>query len=1158
MFNKRLITMVTNARRYIGADVALQWIALVANIALFVLIGLFLQGLLEGTLQTTQIVILLVVALVTLIVRFLCQMGAQRMGQKAANVAKSTIRQAIYAKLVDLGPSYRENVTSSEALQVSVEGVEHLEAYFGSYLPQLFYAVAAPLTLFACLTPLSLPTAIILLVCVPLIPLSIVAVQRIAKRVMGNYWGSYTDLGSFFLESIQGLTTLKIFQADERRHEAMNREAENFRQATMRLLVMQLNSITVMDLFAFCGAAVGIIMALVQFSQGNASFGAVFAIIFLSAEFFLPMRALGSFFHTAMSGMAAADRMFKILDTPAPPSGERAIDSGNVEIECHGISYSYDGERDVLHDVDVTIPQGSFVGITGESGSGKSTLAGILSGSLDRYTGEISIGGIPLRDISRASLRETITYVPFASYLFEGTVASNLRLAKPDATDEQLWDVLRRCRLEGLVRSAGGLEAPVVTEGANLSGGQRQRLAMARALLHDTPIYILDEATSNIDVESEAAIIELVKELSSAKTVIMITHRLAALREAERIYVLADGRVVESGTHDELSATGGAYGRLWNEQSRLETFARTAIADSRETAITCEEPGEDGDAASIPEAIGGSQRSHLSIMAKLLRLVTPLLPTLAVAIMLGVLGFGAAIFLTVFASYGLLDLAGQNAGIGWMTAAVAVAICGIVRGPLHYGEQLCNHYLAFRILALVRNRLFAVMRKLAPAKLEGHDKGNLVSLMTSDVELLEVFFAHTISPAAIALIVSVGMTVFIAFQSPILAALAACAYLMMGVAVPWLTSRSAGRLGNGVRRHIGAMSTFVLDSLRGLPEILQFGCAQERRHELEARTHDLMEVEDSLKRRTAYSMALTGALVMVFDLAMLALAAFLVATGQLAFGPALLAVAALMSSFGPVIAVANLGTTLQQTLACGNRVLDLLAEEPVIEEAHDGQSIDGFTGAELRSVDFAYDGTPILEDVNLTIEPGSIVRIAGKSGAGKSTLLKLLMRFWDADGGRVEVSGHNVRHVNTSALRNVEGFMTQETFLFDGTIRDNLLIAKPQATDDELREVLEKVSLASFVDRLPGSLDTPIGTIGNSLSGGERQRLGLARVLLHDAPLVLLDEPTSNLDSLNEAVILHSLSENRDGKTIVLVSHRPSAASIADKTYAIQTRGRQS
>lgn len=1158
MFNKRLIAMVTNAHRYIGADVALQWMALMANIALFVLIGLFLQGLLEGTLQTTQVVILFVVALVTLIVRFLCQTGAQRMGQRAAAAAKSSIRQMIYAKLVNLGPSYREKITPGEALQISVEGVEHLESYFGSYLPQLLYAVVAPLTLFACLAPLSLPTAIVLLICVPLIPLSIIAVQRIAKRVMGSYWGSYTDLGSFFLESIQGLGTLKILQADQRRHEAMNQEAESFRQATMRLLVMQLNSITVMDLFAFCGAAVGIVMALVQLSQGHASFGSVFSIIFLSAEFFLPMRALGSFFHTAMSGMAAADRMFKILDTPAPPSGDRVIDRNNAEIECRGISYAYDNGRNVLHDVDVFIPQGSFIGITGESGSGKSTLAGILSGLLDRYAGEVSIGGIPLRDVSRDSLHETITYVPFASYLFEGTVASNLRLAKPSATDEELWDVLRRCRLEGLVRCAGGLEATIAAEGTNLSGGQRQRLAMARALLHDTPIYILDEATSNIDAESEEAIIDLVRRLANTKTVIMITHRLAALKDTACIYVLADGGVIESGTHNDLSAAGGVYGRLWDEQSRLESFTQTAAMDTEQTAIICEELEEDGTVAGTFEAIGGSRRSHLSVMASLLRLVAPLLPVLVVAIVLGVLGFGAAIFLTVFASYGLLDLIGQGTGMAWTVASVAVVICGIVRGPLRYGEQLCNHYLAFRVLALVRDRLFAVMRKLAPARLDGRDKGNLVSLMTSDVELLEVFFAHTISPAVIALVVSVGMTVFIAFQSPILALLAACAYLVMGVAVPWLSSRSAGMLGDGVRHHIGAMNTFVLDSLRGLPEILQFGRAKERCHELEARTHRLMEVEDSLKRRTAYSMALTGALVMGFGLAMIALAAFLVTSGQLAFGPALLAVAALMSSFGPVIAVANLGTTLQQTLACGNRVLNLLAEEPAVAEVHDGEDIDDFTGAELQSVSFSYDGTPILDDVNLTINPGSIVRITGRSGAGKSTLLKLLMRFWDADDGRVEVSDHDVRRVNTPALRSMEGFMTQETFLFDGTIRDNLLMARPQATDDELYNALEKVSLADFVKHLPKGLDTPIGDAGGGLSGGERQRLGLARVLLHDAPFILLDEPTSNLDSLNEAVILRSLSENRDGKTIVLVSHRPSAAHIADKVYAVQTKGRQS
>ncbi len=846
MFDKRLLKLVPKARFLIAVDVFLQWIALMANIAVFVVIGFFLQQLLDGRLELSNVVTLLMLAIGALFVRFGCQMGAQRFGQKAAQTAKTTIRQAVYNKLTNLGPAYRESISTGEALQISVEGVEHLESYFGLYLPQLFYAVVAPLTLFICLAPLSFPTALTLFICVPFIPLSIVAVQKIAKRVMGQYWGTYTDLGAMFLESIQGLSTLKVFQADEARHTKLNTEAETFRQATMRLLVMQLNSITVMDLFAFGGAAIGIIVALNQMAQGSATLGAVFTIIFLSAEFFLPLRALGSFFHTAMSGMAAADKMFALLDTPNPLRGTRSVDSHKVDIECRNVGYSYDGERTVLEAVDLAIPQGSFVGITGESGSGKSTLAGIISGSLDRYSGAVYINKVELKEISQASLHEIITYVSFASYLFEGTIRSNLLLAKPQATNEELWGVLERCKLAEFVKASGGLDAPVAPEGANLSGGQRQRLAMARALLHDTPVYVLDEATSNIDVESEAAIISLAQELAADKTVIMITHRLAALKNADVIFVMENGRVVEQGSHAALvaeneGALSGVYQRLWAQQSELEAFASQArdIADPAGSADAADGTDAASDDTADDIKTPYCRRSHLAVMFELLKLTKPLLPVMALAIFLGVVGFAAAIFLTVFAVFGLLDLSGLNAGIGWVAAAIAVAICGVVRGPLRYGEQLCNHYLAFKILALVRDRLFAVMRQLAPAKLEGRNKGNLVSMVTSDVELLEVFYAHTISPALIVLIVSIGMVIFIGFQSPVLAVVAALAYVTLGILVPWISSKSAGTLGRDVRDRIGLMNTFVLDSLRGFPEILQFGRAQIRSRQL--REHMLQE-----------------------------------------------------------------------------------------------------------------------------------------------------------------------------------------------------------------------------------------------------------------------------------------------------------------------------
>lgn len=1161
--------MVPGAVKFIVADVALQWVALACNIALFVVIGLFLRATLEGAADAGMAIGVFAASAAAIVVRMVCQTAAQRMGRKAASCAKCSIRQQVYDKLAALGPAYSETVATAVAVQVSVEGAEQLESYFGQYLPQLFYALLAPLTLFVALSPLSLPAAVALLVCVPLIPASIVCVQKIARRTMRNYWGSYTDLGSMFLEAIQGLTTLKIYSADARKHEEMNGAAESFRKATMRLLTMQLNSITVMDLFAFGGAAVGMIAVLWQFSCGAATFAAAFSIVFLSSEFFIPMRTLGSFFHTAMGGMAAAEKMYAILDAPLPVDGACEVDPHDARVECRGVGYSYDGKRQVLEGVDFSAPCGSFIGVTGESGSGKSTLAGILSGANARYVGEVSIGGIDLRDISAESLRKTITTVPFSSYVFSRErFARTCCLPSPTRATRSCGGVLAKCRLASFVRESGGLDMEIAAEGANLSGGQRQRLAFARALLHDSPIYIFDEATSNIDAESEAAIISAARELAGRHTVIMISHRLSAIEQADAIYVLEQGKLAEHGTHSQLLAREGAYARLWESQSQLEAFAQ-GDGDAASSAVTpsavsgvdaLEMPGEAGEpvCAAGTDRRGASgtaaprRRSNFSIMARLVGLTRPLLPVMALAIVLGVLGFLAAIFLTVFAAYGLLGAADAWGALPMGAACALVVVCGVVRGPLRYGEQLCNHYLAFKILALVRDKVFGKMRTLAPAKLEGRDKGDLVSLLTGDIELLEVFYAHTLSPAAIALVVSVVMVAFTATLSPLLALYAAFSYAVVGIAVPWISSKASGTGGREVRDAIGSMNAFVLDSLRGLRETLQFGRADDRARELACRMSSLAKVEGRLKDRTAAAMAATGAVVLALDMGMLLAAMHLANGGTIAFGPAAIACAALMSSFGPVIAVANLGSTLQQTLASGARVLDVLDESPQTDEIEEGASLDGFDGAAASHVDFSYGDACVLSDVELIIQPGQVVRIAGRSGSGKSTLLKLFMRFWDVSSGAIEVSGYDVRRVATASLRQVEGFMTQETHLFAGTVRDNLAFAKPGASDEEIMAACEKASIADFVRRLPAGLDTQVGELGDALSGGERQRLGLARMFLHDAPFVLLDEPTSNLDALNEAAVLRALADNRVGKTVLLVSHRPSAAAIADATYSVE------
>ena len=1154
MFSKRLAGMVPEARKYVAASVALQWVALAANIALMLLMGAFVQSLVEGGDVAASRANLVMAAAAAIVVRVCCLTLSQRMGQAAAAAAKRTVRKLVYDKLVRLGPSYSERVSTSEAVQVSVEGTEQLESYFGSYLPQLFYSVLAPLTLFACLAPLCFPAAVALLACVPLIPASIVAVWKIAKRAMGSYWDAYTDLGATFLENLQGLTTLKIYRVDADRHEAMNREAETFRQATMRLLRMQLNSVTVMDVFAYGGAAVGIVMALWQFSLGQAPFFAAFAVIFLAAEFFIPLRTLGSFFHTAMNGMAAADKMFSILDAPEPKRGSRVIEADRISFACRGVGYSYDGERTVLSDVDFDAAAGSFTGIVGESGSGKSTLAGILSGRNAGFAGSVEVGGVPIQEASRASLASTVTVVPFSSYLFKGSVRSNLLLADPQASDEELWEALRRCRAEGFVEQAGGLDAAIAEEGGNLSGGQRQRLALARALLRDTPAYVFDEATSNVDAESERAIVEVVHELARTKTVVVISHRLAAVVGADRIYVLEDGRVAEAGTHGELLEHGGPYARLWSRQAELERFSAAVEADDPEDRLTeapsavsggsaraaaeparCPDCPAHGRRGEEPASVEPTRRSHLSVMLRLVGLVRPLAPWMALAVVLGVLGFGAAIFLTVFGVYALVDLAGFPQTVGYGAALALVAVCGVARGPLRYGEQLCNHYLAFKLLALVRDRVFAALRRLAPAKLEGRDKGDLVSLVTGDIELLEVFYAQTISPA--------------------LGLLALASYLLVGVAVPYASSKASGMGGRELREGLGGMNAFVLDSLRGLRETLQFGRAAERSRELDERMDELARAEARLKGRGALAMSLTNGLVLALDVAMVLASGTLCLSGAIAPDGAPVATAALMSSFGPVIAVANLGSTLQQTLASGGRVLELLDERPQTEEVDDGVDLGTFSGAAVRRVDFSYGGHPVLDDVSLHIEPGSVVHLAGRSGSGKSTLCKLLMRFWDATRGVVEVSGTDVRRANTASLRETQGYMTQETHLFAGTIGENILLAKPSASPEELAEACRKAALSGLIERLPRGLDTPVGELGETLSGGERQRIGLARVFLHDAPFVLLDEPTSNLDSLNEAAVLRALSEGRGDKTVVLVSYRASTAAIADVEYTVD-RGR--
>lgn len=1395
MFDKRLFSLAPGVGRLVAAKVLCQWVGLLANVVFVVTVVVMLSpalavvesafdpmfsmgdsGLISrlfigfgyGGFSAETYVGCVLAIVVCAVLRFLMMRAAAYFGAEAAERVKLALREQLFNKMLAIGPSYSQHISTADVVQSAGEGIEQIQSFFELFLPQLFYAILAPVTLFFIVAPINMPTAVTLLVCAPLIVLIVGMVAMRAARVFKKYWGKYTDMGSVFLDNVQGLETLKTFDADAHAAKKMGEQAEQFRVMTMNVLQIQLRSLTAMDVVAYGGAAAGVGVSIWQYASGAAlPLAGVLLIVLLSADFFIPLRQLGSFFHVAMNGMTSTKRIFALLDTPIPAHGMQempefgASDNG-VDVCFDDVSFRYvdvntdaaaavsvaadtavtadmetgktgqiggksgvvgagktgmskddDGSVVALHGVSFTARRGQVTAIVGPSGSGKSTAVELLSGNLSGYegcmwlqsgnTGNNSTQRYQINDLSIESLTREIAIVAAQSHLFAGTLRDNLLMAKPNATENELWQALEAAHISDFVRAQSQELDLAIEQGAsNLSGGQKQRIAIARALLRESAVYIFDEATSSVDVESETLILQTIRALADrGKTVIMVTHRMANAADADHVVVFERGRATEQDAHAELMRANGTYAKLFRAQQTVEniglrnnaTHSTSAshalkasdsaqsvtqraemglqVSDSAETdnqltkntaqlsnspeSVTqrAETTSRMSDSAET-DAQGAKTGVRMSdsaesdaktiptsrLIARLLKEVGPQRKYMIVACVCGTLGHLAATFLPVFGIAAAFAAVGSPVwNLSVPAALAAMAVCALIRGGMRYAEQFMNHNVAFRLLALFRAKAFAALRRLAPAKLAGKGKGDLIALVTTDVELLEIFFAHTISPVVIAIVTTVVYALALLTLSPSLAATLIIAHLIIGVILPKLFASAVRGIGPELRKESSALDDEMLDDMRGIGEIIRFGQGDARLASIQRRTRSLWVKRVRLSVKNGDFAGFGAVLVMLFT----AIAAFLAMTlctavstaadmseGLMWMGsvesnaPALVAAFVLLaSSFGPTLALSALPANLTQTFASARRLFALMDEAPAVVEQ--GSERPEYQGMTMRDVTFGYGSgarisgertpngrsehatgmsparpaeaqssgeqgagiasQPVLDHVSLDVSRQGILGIQGPSGRGKSTMLKLLMRYWDPDSGTISLSDVPLPQVDAGWRRRVQTMMGQETYLFDGTIRENLAIACNDADfsdsgsnsvsnfcsnsssnaggdsadspdsdlahdipDSVLREALAKASALELVDALPNGLNTRVGELGWRLSEGEKQRIGLARMFLRDADLVLFDEPTSRLDAYNESVILGSINDLAErGSAVVLVSHRDSTMRIADR-----------
>lgn len=1117
-----------------------------------------------------------------LCINILCSVVANDIALKIDDDLSRELSSDFYLSLFDpdqklAAVEHNNEETSNQSMaMLSTEGIKSVCTYFANYLPTLIQAVLMIAVTALVVVPINWVAGLIIIAGMLVLPFSANMLRSKQVEEQVTHIKQYYHIGVRFEEALRGLSTLKIFHADQREADRLHEDSEGFRKTTMKLLAGQLRSLIGSDSVIYISAILATIVTVRvnQFDPYNLMYAIIVAV--LVVRLFAPERQLMYLTHAGTTAIKqgktiAAARANRMIDHSAVDSNTQNVsmdESANSAendnpasetvskgITIQDLSLSYPNGMQALKDINLSFPSHGHFGVVGASGSGKSTLASLIAGRLAGYEGSLTIDDQEVSALPVNRLISLITVVKGNDHLFAGTVRSNLDPAGLGYSDEALEQVLRKTDLQELLEGRGGLDSPIDYSASNLSGGQRQRLLIARALLRESPIYIFDEATSAVDRDHDQALASLKDELGKESLVITITHRLAGVSRADNIIVLDQGIVAQSGTFEELANHSGIFAQQWKEQDHLERLA----AEGQQS--DAEQLSNQQDASLIESSTESATNSvsDMSILRRMAHLMRQSLPVEIKAIVCGSLGHLCSIGAVMLAAAAIIGYftTGNTLTQSWRTLAVSAIVLALLVGPFAYGEQYFNHQMAFSTLRDIRDSVFNKMRSLAPAILEKRGRGNLVTVITHDIELLEIFYAHTLSPICIAIVVSVFNTAVIFSLNRILGITAFMFYLFIGLFVPVMTAKQSSNIALAERNAQGSLHSHLLEALDGRTELIGLGAATNTRDHLYEATNTMIDARKKTQSDSNWNDVYTKFLVL---LAMVVFASYgwiLAAHGQIPFTPLVIALTGFVVSFAPIVSVARLGSGLQPTLAAARRVFSLMDEQPAVQEITEGTAVSDFSGIEAKNLTFSYQDKsdnvqPVLNKINLTVKPGTVVGIQGNNGSGKTTFIDLLMHFRERTGGELTLSGQPIEAIRTENLRNLETLVSQDTFIFSKSLSDNIAIAKLDASEEEIAQAAKQAHLDDVINQLPDGMNHVLVNNGSELSDGQKQRIAVARAFLSQAPFIALDEPTSNMDALLEGQIIDALVANREDKTYFIASHRPAVLAHTDKLYTLK------